>query len=233
MDEPTQSEPLQTPQTPPAPPPAETPQTAPTSEDATVQQEQQQIAIPAAEQPVPTEPQATETAEPESEKPQSVDENVNVESEKSTSESSIVDSGGFSDQASENPQNNPQSSHESPNESFTRPEQPGQNVGFQERIIERVREPNEAEQDLLFTSRLKSLSPKGVAARRNKRQAKYDKIIAHLKTSGFIANNEAEKLCNVKDSTATAYLRDLVKQGLIMKIGRGKASRYRLIQAIP
>lgn len=100
-----------------------------------------------------------------------------------------------------------------------------------ETIIERVRGLNESEKEELFKARLKSLSPKGVSARRTKRQANYNKIIAHLKVHGYIANDEVEKLCKVKDSTARKYLNDLEQQGVLLQIGsRGRSVRYRLMQ---
>lgn len=103
----------------------------------------------------------------------------------------------------------------------------------QERIIERVREMNESEKEQLFKTQLKSLSPKGVSARRSKRQANYNKIVAHLKTHGFITNNDVEKLCRVKDRTAFQYLQDLERQGTIMQLGKtGRVVRYRLTQGI-
>lgn len=108
--------------------------------------------------------------------------------------------------------------------------QPEQKSEIQERIIERIRKPDEAEKEQMFKTRLKTLSPKGVSARRGKRQANFDKIIAYLREHGYIANDEVEKLCRVKDATATLYLRDLVRQGTIIKLGSGRGSRYRLMQ---
>ena len=102
----------------------------------------------------------------------------------------------------------------------------------QETAIERVREPNEAEKEQIFQSRLRSLSPKGVSARRTTREENYEKILAHLKAHGYISNKEVESLCKVKDAAATAYLRELARRGMVTKIGRGRASRYRLTQAI-
>ncbi|OGL90415.1 hypothetical protein A3J36_00540 [Candidatus Uhrbacteria bacterium RIFCSPLOWO2_02_FULL_54_37] len=102
-----------------------------------------------------------------------------------------------------------------------------------EKIIERVRELSEQEKEQMFRDKLKSLSPRGVSARRGKRQANLDKIIAHLRKHGYIANNEVEKLCKVSDATAERYLSALEEQGLILKLGRpGRGMRYRLREAI-
>lgn len=105
----------------------------------------------------------------------------------------------------------------------------------QERVIEKTipRELNEGEKEALYKTRLKTLGAKAIEAKLNRLQKNLDTIIAKLKESGFITNNEVQKLCNVADSTATKYLKELQKQGLIVPIGRrGRGLRWRLTQAI-
>ncbi len=87
---------------------------------------------------------------------------------------------------------------------------------------------------VIRTKRLKTLGLHAVAAKRNRLQNNLGKILAHLRQHGFISNNEVEKLCSVADSTATKYLKDLEKQGLVIPIGRkGRSLRWRLKAAIP
>lgn len=103
-----------------------------------------------------------------------------------------------------------------------------------EKIVERVRDLNEAEKEQIFRDKLKTLSPRGVSARRQKKHANLDKILAHLRQHGYITNDEVEELCKVKDNTAYKYLAELEKQGLLMQLGRtGRRVRYRLTSAIP
>ena len=118
----------------------------------------------------------------------------------------------------------------------TAQETPRPEAGIKEKVVERVvekpREFTRAEKEEVIHERLKELSPQGVQKRRSKRQSHYEKILAHLKQSGYITNNEAEEICSVSDATATRYMRELTKQDLVVKIGRGRGSKYRLKAAI-
>src|SRR3990172_375920 len=92
---------------------------------------------------------------------------------------------------------------------------------------------NKAEGLEMTSEKIKPPPPGGFPPRRGKRQANLDKIIAHLRKHGYIANNEVEKLCKVSDATAERYLSALEEQGLILKLGRpGRGMRYRLREAI-
>ena len=106
---------------------------------------------------------------------------------------------------------------------------------IQERIVEKTipRELTEEEKTSLYRTRLKTLSVKGNQARTDKRKAAYGKILAYIREHGFASNNEIQKHCGIGDSTATRYLRDLEKQGLILKIGRTRNIRWRLRQGTP
>lgn len=94
------------------------------------------------------------------------------------------------------------------------------------------RELNEEEQQTLYRTRLKNLSIKGNLSRSNRRLANHAKIIEYLKQHGFITNKEVQKLCNIKDSTATKYLKELQALGRVISIGRKKGVRWRLVQGI-
>jgi len=64
----------------------------------------------------------------------------------------------------------------------------------------------------------------------HKRMAK-QKILEHLARTRqrSIGNNEVEKLVGVSDSTATVYLRELVNEGKLERIGEeGRYVSYRL-----
>lgn len=108
----------------------------------------------------------------------------------------------------------------------------------QERVIEKViektvpRELNEEEQQGLYRSRLKFLSVKGNQSRSNRRLANHQKIIEYLKQHGYITNREVEKICEVKDSTATRYLKDLQSLGQIIPLGQKRGIRWRLVHGI-
>ncbi len=94
------------------------------------------------------------------------------------------------------------------------------------------RELNEEERQALYKSRLKALSTKGNQARSARRLANHQKIIEYLKQHGYITNDEVQKICGVKDSTATKYLKELQKLGQIIPVGRTSHIRWRLTQAI-
>lgn len=104
-------------------------------------------------------------------------------------------------------------------------------VRVEERIVEHVRPPNEEDVRIFNSNQLKALAPKAREVRRSKKQNRLDAIVEHLKAHGFIANDDVEKLLHVSDATATRYLRELVKSGIAVKLGRGgRGARYRLVQ---
>lgn len=118
------------------------------------------------------------------------------------------------------------------------PASPNPSLGGRGEVVEKIiektvsRELNEEEQQALYRSRLKILSAKGNQSRSNRRLANHQKIIEYLKQHGYITNDEVEKICGVKDSTATKYLKELQKLGQILPVGRTRYIRWRLVQAI-
>lgn len=52
------------------------------------------------------------------------------------------------------------------------------------------------------------------------------KLANYIKTQDKVTNNEVEKLLGVSDATATRYLDDLEKQGLIKQVGHSGRSVF-------
>ncbi|MEE6717104.1 ATP-binding protein [Schleiferilactobacillus harbinensis] len=57
-------------------------------------------------------------------------------------------------------------------------------------------------------------------------------IIEYLKTHNHITRRETEELLNVKASQANNYLREMVAQGVLKRLGAGPSSRYGLARQI-
>ena len=58
-----------------------------------------------------------------------------------------------------------------------------------------------------------------------------EKLRAHLQTHDSITNNEIEKLLGVSDATATRYMDDLEKEGLVRQVGdTGSHVRYEKVK---
>jgi len=163
--------------------------------------------------------------------------------EKKPPRSAIVDPDGFS--APTEPANELPPQTQPPAETTTQPRQPTppQQSQSPEPAVEesesRVRENpvpralNEAEQQALFLAGLKRLGARAVEAKRTRLQKNLDAIITRLKATGFITNDDVQRLCGVADSTATKYLKELERRGLIVPIGRkGRGMRWRLTQGI-
>jgi predicted HTH transcriptional regulator len=68
-----------------------------------------------------------------------------------------------------------------------------------------------------------------IRAREKKRQIKKEKleeILKYVEEKGEISNDEVEKIIEVSDTTAAKYLKELVRDGKLEKIGRGWQTRY-------
>lgn len=59
-----------------------------------------------------------------------------------------------------------------------------------------------------------------------RRRRRLDKIVAACRVSGRITNNEVERLLHVSDSTATRYLKGLVKEGKLKCVGVRAGAYY-------
>src|SRR3989344_6362825 len=58
-----------------------------------------------------------------------------------------------------------------------------------------------------------------------------EKVRAYLETHDSITNNEVEKLLGISDATATRYMDDLEKEGLVRQVGdTGSGVRYEKIR---
>src|SRR3989338_6414035 len=74
---------------------------------------------------------------------------------------------------------------------------------------------------LLTGSRVQAL-----AARRTKRDEKFEKILTFVRVHGSVTNDEAQILLGIPHRSATRYLTLLSRQGKLKKEGRGKSTRY-------
>lgn len=73
----------------------------------------------------------------------------------------------------------------------------------------------------------------GIAAyteqRSTEKQKRKERIVAVLKEKDTITNNDVEKLLNISDATATNYLQELEREGLIEQIGtQGRFVHYKI-----
>ncbi len=63
-------------------------------------------------------------------------------------------------------------------------------------------------------------------AKHRKREVKLERILAYVREKGKVTNDEVQKLLRVSDATATRYLHELVKRGLLQKGGATRAIYY-------
>ncbi|MBI2611517.1 winged helix-turn-helix transcriptional regulator [Candidatus Gottesmanbacteria bacterium] len=75
---------------------------------------------------------------------------------------------------------------------------------------------------------ISSLRQKANAKRLNKRQKNLDKIMLFIKETGTITNTDVQRLCRVSQSTATNYLTELEKKGLLKQQGIRGGAKYTL-----
>jgi predicted HTH transcriptional regulator len=75
----------------------------------------------------------------------------------------------------------------------------------------------------------KELSMKAHVAVAEKKRLKRERIMGLFNKKTEIANDDVEKLLHVSDATAARYLSELVKEGRIMREGKGRFVRYRKI----
>ena len=74
---------------------------------------------------------------------------------------------------------------------------------------------------LLMRNRNQLVNPSFDEAEKNR-----GKIREYLQSQNRISNDDVEKLLGVSDSTATRYLDDLEKEGLLRQVGRSGPSVY-------
>ena len=82
-----------------------------------------------------------------------------------------------------------------------------------------------------FAVRMKTKQIPGVVGEQaSKRTENIKKLREHLQGKDSITNNDIERLLGVSDATATRYLDELEKAGLIEQIGtEGKGVYYKII----
>ena len=81
---------------------------------------------------------------------------------------------------------------------------------------------------ITFGDLLREVRQKGQEVRRQKREARLNKIFSLFSTRPCIINRDVRDLLHVSQSTATAYLSQLIKMGKLVKEGKGKYLKYRL-----
>ncbi|MEK7155618.1 MAG: DeoR family transcriptional regulator [Patescibacteria group bacterium] len=72
------------------------------------------------------------------------------------------------------------------------------------------------------------LALRGLAARRARREARLQKILELVKKEGSIGSLDVQKYLHVSDSTATRYLKELVAQGKLKRVGSPSHARYEI-----
>lgn len=73
-----------------------------------------------------------------------------------------------------------------------------------------------------------SLRQKANQKRLEKRQKHFDEIMQLIKQTGTITNTDVQRLCRVSQSTATNYLSELTKKGILKKQGIRGGAKYSL-----
>ena len=73
------------------------------------------------------------------------------------------------------------------------------------------------------------LARRGLAARRERREAKLRKILELVKKERSIGSKDVQKYLHASDSAATDYLNALVIQGKLKRIGSMYRARYELV----
>ena len=73
----------------------------------------------------------------------------------------------------------------------------------------------------------KELSVKGHRAKFEIRSSKLERIMKEVNIKGSVNNDKVQILLGVSDATAARYLSILVREGRVIRVGRGNAVRYR------
>lgn len=89
--------------------------------------------------------------------------------------------------------------------------------------------PSETEGGFLarVKNKLKEISPAGVNARRMAREENLGTILNSFSLGQEFANDDVQDLLGLSDSTAQRYLKELIRQGKIVRFNKGKYSFYR------
>ena len=78
----------------------------------------------------------------------------------------------------------------------------------------------------MFDARLKENSIKGNQAKKEKRDEALQKIFSFAQEKKKITNEQVRDLLHISQSSATNYLSDLIKRGMLKIEGKGKATVY-------
>ena len=68
------------------------------------------------------------------------------------------------------------------------------------------------------------------AGRTRRVKGHLEKIVTFARTRPYITNDDIEKLLHVSDATAGRYLKMLVARGLMVKEGKTRAIRYKIVR---
>lgn len=69
---------------------------------------------------------------------------------------------------------------------------------------------------------------RAIAKRRAKREEKLNVILSYVREHGSIVNDEIQAITGVSDNTALMYAKLLVKEGCLVRLGKGVGTRYAL-----
>ena len=72
------------------------------------------------------------------------------------------------------------------------------------------------------------LATRGLAERQAHREEKLQKILGLVQKEGSIGSTDVQKYLHVSDSTATRYLKELIKQGKLKRVGSPNRARYEI-----
>ncbi|MFZ2887172.1 MAG: hypothetical protein WA021_05130 [Minisyncoccia bacterium] len=75
-----------------------------------------------------------------------------------------------------------------------------------------------------------SIEPRiGLAARKERREEAFAKILEHARGKEFITNDMVQKLLRCSNATAVRYLSALVLRGKLWREGKGRGVKYKIV----
>lgn len=82
--------------------------------------------------------------------------------------------------------------------------------------------------DATAVEHAKENAQKSAAARRKKKEDRLEKIGVYMTEHESITNDDVEALLDVSDTTAANYIKELMKRGVLEKVGEGVETRYHM-----
>lgn len=117
---------------------------------------------------------------------------------------------------------------EPPTEPAATPSQPPPTPAPQPSSPTQSSPPTHAQQSVPILLPPDDLVLRGLAARRARREAKLQKVLELVKKEGPLGSIDVQKHLHVSDSTATRYLKELVRQGKLKRVGSPSRARYEI-----